>query len=147
MSGRDAFGTQFRRGNGATPTELFTTIANVQTISGPNRTRETIDVTAHDSVDAYMEFLGGLKDGGEVALEINYDPTETTHDLDGDFMDVDPRNYQVVILPDTIDEYTWDFAGVLTELGDEFPYDDKMSRSLTVKVTGKPVLTATGGSS
>ena len=143
MSGRNAFGTQFKRGNGAT-VEVFTRIANVTSISGPNRTRETIDVTAHDSPDAYMEFVGGLKDGGEVSLEINYDPSETTHDLDDDFDDEDPRNYQIVILPDTPDEHTWDFAAVLTELGDEFPYDDKMSRSLTVKISGKPTLTPTG---
>lgn len=143
MSGRDAFGTQLKRGDGAS-VEAFTTIANVTSISGPARSRETLDVTAHDSADGWMEFVGGLKDGGEVSLEINYDPAETTHDLDDDFDDTDPRNYQIVILPDTPDEVTWDFAGILTELSDEFPYDDKMSRSMTIKISGKPVLTATG---
>jgi len=143
MSGRNAFGTLFKRGDGGSP-EMFTTIANVTSISGPSRSRETIDVTAHDSEDGWMEFIGGLKDGGEVSLEINYDPGEATHDLDDDFDDVDPRNYQIVILPDTEDEYTWTFGGVLTELSDEFPYDDKMSRSMTVKISGKPVLAATG---
>jgi predicted secreted protein len=144
MSGRDGFGTQFQRGNGATPTEVFTTIANVTSISGPDRKRETIDVTAHDSPDQYMEFIGGLKDGGEVALEINYDPSETTHDLDEDFDDTVARNYRVVILPDTADEHTWAIAGIMTELGDEFPYDDKMARKMTIKITGKPTLTQTG---
>ncbi|HZN74930.1 MAG TPA: phage tail tube protein [Micromonosporaceae bacterium] len=142
MPGLDAFGTQFKRGDGAT-VEAFTTIANVTSIGGPVRKRETIDVTAHNSPDGWMEFWGGIKDGGEISLEINYDPTEATHDLDDDFDDVEPRNYQIVILPDTADEHTWDFAGILTELGDEFPYDDKMARSMTIKVTGKPVLTAT----
>lgn len=144
MSGRDAFGTQFKRGDGATPTETFTTIAKVTSISGPARTRATIDVTAHDSPNQYMEYIGGLKDGGEVSLEINYDPADTTQDLDGDFDDVTARNYQIVILPDTTDEVTWDFAGWLTELSDEFPHDDKMARTLTVKITGQPVLTETG---
>jgi hypothetical protein len=32
----------------------------------------------------------------------------------------------------------------MTNLGDEFPYDDKMARSMTVKVSGKPTLAATG---
>lgn len=143
MSGRNAFGTLFQRGNGGTP-ETFTTIANVTNISGPARTRETIDVTAHDSPDGWMEFIGGLKDGGEISLDINYDPSEATHALDGDFDDEFPRNYRIVILPGTEDEHTWDFKGILTELSDEFPYDDKMGRSMTIKVTGKPVLTATG---
>ncbi|MEV2236703.1 phage tail tube protein [Micromonospora sp. NPDC049891] len=144
MSGRDAFGTQFKRGDGGLPSETFTTIANVTSISGPNRTRETIDVTAHDSEDGWMEFIGGLKDGGEVSLELNYDPSEDTHDLDDDFDDTEPRNYQIVILPDTEDEHTWSIAGILTEVGDEFPYDDKMGRSITIKVSGKPTLAATG---
>jgi len=144
MPGRDAFGTLFKRGDGGTPTEVFTTIANVTSIGGPARTRETIDVTAHNSPDQYMQYIGGLKDGGEVSLEINYDPSETTHDLDDDFDDTVARNYQIIILPDTEDEHTWAIAGILTELGDEFPHDDKMTRAMTVKITGKPLLTATG---
>jgi predicted secreted protein len=144
MSGRDGFGTLFQRATGAAPGTTYETIANVTNISGPERTRETIDVTAHDSPGGWMEFLGGLKDGGEIGLDINYDPTESTHDLDDDFDDAVPRNYRIVILPDTPDEYTWQIAGIMTNCGDEFPYDDKMARSLTVKVSGKPELTPTG---
>jgi predicted secreted protein len=144
MSGRDGFGTLFQRATNITPGTTFETIANVTSISGPERKRETIDVTAHDSPGGWMEFLGGLKDGGEVSLDVNYDPAETTHDLDDDFDDVDPRNYRIVILPGTEDEWTWTFKAVLTTLGDEFPYDDKMARSMTVKVTGKPTLAPTG---
>src|ERR1700754_2400702 len=105
MSGRDGFGTLFKRATTITPGNVFATIANVTNISGPDRKRETIDVTAHDSPDGWMEFIGGLKDGGEVQLDINYDPGETTHDLDDDFDDTEPRNYQIVILPDTDDEH------------------------------------------
>ncbi len=144
MSGRDGFGTQFRRATTITPGNVFETIANVTNVGGPERTRETIDVTSHDSPDGWMEFIGGLKDGGEISLDINYDPAEATHDLDDDFDDTEARNYQIVILPDTADEHTWTIKGVMTALGDEFPYDDKMARSMTVKVTGKPTLAATG---
>lgn len=144
MSGQDGFGTRFQRGDGATPTEAFTTMANVTNISGPERQRETIDMTAHDSPDGWREFVGGLKDGGEISLDINYDPSEDTHDLDDDFADRVPRNYRIVILPDTADEHTWSIGGILTNVGDEFPHDDKMARSITVKVSGKPTLVATG---
>lgn len=144
MSGRDGFGTLFKRATTLSPGNTFETIANVTNISGPDRKRETIDVTAHDSPGGWMEFIGGLKDGGEVQLDINYDPAETTHDLDDDFDDDAPRNYQIVILPGTDDEYTWTIKGVMTDLGDEFPYDDKMARSMTIKITGKPTLAPTG---
>jgi len=144
MSGRDGFGTLFKRATTITPGTVYETIANVTNIGGPARTRETIDVTAHDSPGQWMEFIGGLKDGGELSLDINYDPAEATHDLDDDFDDDAPRNYQVVILPGTDDEYTWTVKGIMTELSDEFPYDDKMARTMTVKVSGKPTLVATG---
>lgn len=144
MSGRDGFGTLFKRATNLSPGTTFEVIANVTNIGGPARTRETIDVTAHDSPGQWMEFIGGLKDGGEISLDINYDPAELTHDLDDDFDDDVARNYQVVILPGTEDEHTWALKGVMTELSDEFPYDDKMSRTMTIKVTGKPLLTATG---
>lgn len=142
MSGRDAFGTLFQRGDDAGA--IFTTIAGVTNISGPQRKRETIDVTSHDSPDQWMEFIGGLKDGGEISLDINYNPADDTHDLDDDFDDDALRSYRVVLLPDTEDEFTWTISGVMTELSDEFPYDDKMSRSMTIKVSGKPTLVATG---
>lgn len=144
MSGRDAFGTLFQRATGTAPGTTYVTIANCTSISGPDRTRETIDVTAHDSPGGWMEFIGGLKDGGEISLDINYDPAETTHQIDDDFDDDEPRNYRIVILPDTEDEHTWSIKGILTELGDEFPYDDKAARTMTIKVTGKPTLAATG---
>lgn len=145
MSGVDGFGTQFQRATTLTPGTVYETIANVTNIKGPGRKRETIDVTAHDSPSQYMEFIGGLKDGGEVSMDINYDPAEVTHeDLDADFEDTAPRNYRIILLPGTDDEYTWQIKGIMTELSDEFPYDDKMGRTLTIKITGKPTLTATG---
>lgn len=144
MSGIDAFGTLFQRANGAAPGTTYQTIANVTNISGPERSRETIDVTAHDSPEQWMEFIGGLKDGGEVSLDINYDPGQVTHDLDDDFDDSVARNYRIIILPGTEDEHTWQIKGIMTGLSDEFPYDDKASRTMTVKVSGKPILTPTG---
>ncbi|MFG3493005.1 phage tail tube protein [Streptomyces sp. NPDC047972] len=143
MAGKDAFGTQFKRDT--TGSGSFATIANVTDISGPSRSREAIEVTAHDSPNKYREFIKGLKDGGEVEITLNYDPTATTHmALDGDFEEDDLRDYQVVILPGTDDEHTWEFAGLITDMGDEYPTEDKMERSVTFKISGKPTLTATG---
>ncbi|MDQ0829542.1 putative secreted protein [Streptomyces achromogenes] len=143
MAGLDAFGTQLKRDT--TGSGSFTAVANVSDVSGPSRSREAIEVTAHDSPDQYREFVKGLKDGGEVEITINYDPAATTHQaLDDDFEEDDLRDYQVVILPGKAAEHTWDFTALITDLGDEFPHDDKMERSVTFKISGKPSLTATG---
>lgn len=134
MSGENAFGTQLKRGDGEA-SETFTAIADVTNIGGPGLSRETLDVTSHGSPNAYMQFLGGLKDPGEVSADINYQPS--AHDfLVEDFEDNEPRNYQLVF-PDTT---TWTFPAILTGFEPEAPYDDKLSASLTFKVSGKPTL-------
>ncbi|WP_405710108.1 phage tail tube protein [Streptomyces xanthophaeus] len=136
MAGLDAFGTQFKRGDGAGP-EVFTALANVTNVSGPGLSRETIDVTSHGSPDAWMEFIGGLKDGGEVSLDVNYAPAN--HDaLVEDFDDDEPRNYQIVF-PDP-DTTTWSIKAVMTGFESEAPYDDKLAATITFKVSGKPTI-------
>lgn len=144
MAGKDAWGTQFLRN---TVGSTYEVVANCTDISGPSREREAIEVTAHDSPDQYREFVKGLKDGGEVELTLNYDPGTPTHqDLDDDFEEHELRSYRLLIFPDTLNEWTWDFDALITALGDEFPHDDKMERTATFKISGKPTLTPTAGS-
>lgn len=136
MAGMDGFGVQLRRGDGAGP-EVFTAIADITNLSGPSLSRNTVDVTSHGSPDAYMEFLGGLKDAGEVSVDINYQPS--VHDvLVDDFDDTAPRNYQIVF-PD-VGTTTWTIKAILTGFEPESPYDDKAAASLTFKISGKPTI-------
>jgi predicted secreted protein len=136
MAGQDGFGTKLKRGDGETP-EVFTEIADVTSLSPPALSRETLDVTSHGSPNGWMEFLGGLKDPGEVSADINYQPV--FHDiLVDDFDDTEPRNYQIVF-PDA-DATTWAFGAILTGFEPDAPYDDKLAASLTFKVTGKPTI-------
>lgn len=145
MAGVDAFGTQLKRDSG---TGTFEAIANVSDLSGPERSREAIEVTAHDSPNQYREFVKGLKDAGEVTATINYDPRSASISaLDDDFEEKDLREYQIVLLPTTTDEHTWTFSALITDLGDAFPIDDKMEREVTFKISGKPDLLPTGAGS
>lgn len=136
MAGLDAFGTQLQRGDGA-GSETFTAIANVTDITPPGLERETLDVTSHGSPEAWREFIGGLKDGGEVEIEINYDPRE--HDgLIADLNDTAPRNYKVV-WPQNLGD--WAFKAVMKGFEAEAPHADKLAASVTFKVSGKPTIT------
>jgi predicted secreted protein len=136
MAGINGFGTQLRRGDGATP-EVFTALANITGLTPPGLSRDTIDVTTHGSPNAWKEFIGGLKDGGEVSVDVNYDPAD--HDsLIADFNDRDPRSWQVVF-PDPA-ATTWTFEAILTGFEPDAPYDDKLAASLKWKVSGQPVL-------
>jgi predicted secreted protein len=138
VSGIDAFGIALKRGDGVTPTEAFVAIGSVHDVKGPEIKRDTYDVTAHDSANGWREFIGGLKDAGEVTITLNYDPSK--HDvLVQDFEDVAPRNYQMVF-PQGLGE--WDLKLILTEFSQEAPVDDKLSAELKFKVSGKPTITA-----
>ncbi|GAA2985333.1 phage tail tube protein [Streptomyces fulvorobeus] len=136
MAGINAFGTLLKRGDGEA-VEVFTAIANATNISGPGLSRKTIDTTAHDSPDKYMEFVGGLVDPGEVSVDVNYDPAD--HDtLVADLNDVEPRNYQLVF--PTTPAATWAIAAVMKGFEPTAPYDDKLTASITFKVSGKPTI-------
>ena len=131
MAGEAAFGTQLQRFNGST----FEASASATGISGPGLKRDTIDVTAHDSPNGWMEFLGSLKDGGEVSLDINRRPG--VHDtLVADFEDDDPRTYRI----EWPSGSAWTFDSILTGYEPDSPYDDKLSASVTFKVTGQPTV-------
>jgi len=147
MAGVAAFGTSLSRGQGDTDPgpETFDPIANITSLSGPSMSRDTIDVTAHDSPNKYMEFVASLIDGGEVTCDINWDPADesldsanTTTTLMGDLEDTEPINYAIAF-PDGSK-----FAAALLITGFEFEanFDDKLSASLSFKVSGLPTFTA-----
>ena len=139
--GISAFGTLLKIGDGGSP-ESFTTVAEVSSIGGPTLSLDPIDVTSHDSTGGWRQFVGGLLDGGEVSLEINYDPVGATHDastgLIADMVARTLRNFQLVF-PDT-GSTTWTFAALITAFEPSEPIDDKLAASVTLKVSGQPTL-------
>lgn len=134
MAGLDAFGTKLKRGDGGGP-EVFTAIAQVTDIKGPQLKRDTYDVSDHDSPSQWEEHIGGFKRSGEVSLDINYDPS-VHNSLLADLNDATPRNYQMVF-PDSPPS-TWSFKAILTGFEPGAPHDDKLTASVTFKVTGVP---------
>lgn len=136
-----AFGTLLKIGDGASP-EVFTTVAELRTISGPTLTAETIDVTTHNTPTPFRRYISGLLDGGEVTFDINFIPTDATHGystgLLKDMTDRTRRNFQI-IFPDT-GTTTWLLPTVIT--GFEMSSDpaDVLMASVTLKVAGPPTL-------
>ncbi len=138
-SARIGYGTLFKSGNGAVP-EVFTTLAEVTAITPPAMARDTVDATHELSPGAWREFIAGLKDGGEVSLDLNFVPGGTAAaamtaelDLDGPLAAINRQ----IIFPDS--SY-FSFVGILTAFEPDAPIDDKMAASVTFKVSGKPTL-------
>ena len=135
-------GTLFNRSNedsSSSAAETFTQMAEINSITGPNKTRDTIDVTDLDSTGGYREFIGSFRDGGEVTLSMNF-TLDTYDDINADFESDTLRTYQIV-LPDT-GNTTFEFEGLVSSLGLAIPMDDKITADVTIKVSGQITLTS-----
>lgn len=112
-------------------------IAEVVSIGGPSKSRDTIEVTSFDSEDGYKEFIGSLRDAGAINLTLNY-RRDTYEIMNDDFESELRQNYKIV-LPDT-EETTFEFEGLVTELPLNVALDDKISVETVIKVSGKVAL-------
>ena len=128
-------GTQFRRWNATTG--AWANIAEINTITGPSMTRDTIDVTSLDSTDGYREFIAGFRDAGTVVLSMNF-TRDTYETMKDDFESDTLVNYEIV-LPDDATT-TLEFEGLVTELPLTTPPDDKITVDVTIKITGSVTL-------
>jgi len=140
-------GTKFFRWSdqaSSSGTGVWEPIGEITAISGPDKSRETVDVTTLDSTDGYREFITALRDAGSISLTMNF--TRNTYELmNDDFEDDDKQNYEI-LLPDA-DNTSLEFEGLVTELPLDVPLDDKISADVTIKISGKVTLNSGGGSS
>lgn len=134
-------GTKFMRWDADTST--WEALAEINSISGPTKTRDFIDVTSLDSTGGYREFIAGFRDGGTVTLNMNF--TRSTYDkMNDDFENNDAQNYEI-ILPDD-DVTSFEFSGLVTELPLEITTDDKVTANVTIKVNGQVTVNSGSGS-
>ena len=132
-------GTLFRRWSGS----AWVNIAEINSISGPSMSRDTIDVTSLDSVGGYREFIGGFRDSGTLQLSMNFSRS-TFGTMKTDFESDTSQNYEIV-LPDA-ENTTLEFVGLVTELPLEITADDKITSSVTLKITGQVTVNSGSGS-
>lgn len=124
-------GTVFKRAGVA--------VAEVNSVTGPNSTRNQIDVTSLDSTGGYKEYIGGFRDGGEVTLNMNF--TKSTYGLmQNDFEDDALVAYSVVL--SDASATTIAFSGFVQNLGFAVPTDDKVTADVTIKVSGAVTITS-----
>jgi predicted secreted protein len=125
-------GTLFRRWNATTG--VWAEIAEINIVTGPTMSRDTIDVTTLGSTGGYREFIAGFRDGGTVVLSMNF--TRAQFDTMKDDFESDTLvNYEVV-LPDA-STTTLEFEGLVTELPLTVPPDDKITMDVTIKISGE----------
>jgi predicted secreted protein len=128
-------GSDFQRSSDGTSGGAFATVGEVLDITPPSLAKDAVDATHMASPDRWREFIAGLKDGGEVSLELSFIPGNASTTAALSDINSNSAGYYKIVFPDATE---WGFAAIATgfEAGD--PLDDKMTATLTYKLTGKP---------
>ena len=130
-------GTLLKVGDGASP-EVFTTVPEVMRLTGPSVRFDLLDVTSHDTVGFFREYIPGLADGERVSASVNWRPNNTVHkNLRIDAYARTLRNFKVVF-PDSSDNT----VTMATYIESQVPKADigtPLLMDISLKVTGAPV--------
>ncbi len=121
----------------------YTTIGNITSISGPDQSRDSIDISTMDSTNKFREFLPGMIDAGELTAELNYDSSSggVASSLDTLARSTATNLNWVIEFNDGETPSSFECAGHITRLGYAIPFDDKVTQSVTIKLSGEPTYT------
>lgn len=121
----------------STDPSTYTSLAEVLSFTPPSITVETIDATHMASDDGFREFIASLKDGGECVVNMNY--VEASATLLQTLVLAGLETFKITLAGGS----TMIFSGIPTGFAiDDVVIDDKMTMSLTIKVSGKPAYLA-----
>lgn len=114
-------------------------VAHVRSINGFSLSLDTIDVTTHDNSNAWEEIIPSILRTGEMTLELLYDPNNTQHaQFLSEYVGRTFEDFQLRF-PDSA--YTmFTFNAYVAGFEPSAPVDGELSASVTLKVTGTPVL-------
>lgn len=129
-------------GYGTTVSVGGTVIGELMNVSGPSISADPVDVTVMSSPDGYRQFIQGLRDGGEVGLELKKYAGDSGQAAAYTALNSGTADTWVITFP-TAMACTWTFTGIVTGYEDDIPFDDGVGLNVTVKVSGKPVLGTT----
>jgi predicted secreted protein len=129
------WGGKFETGTNATP-PVYTVVAKVTSLSAPSLSMDTVDSTHMGSTGGWREAISGLKDPGEVTVELNFIPDDASQlELLNRFSAGTLDNYRITY-PDGTN--AWPFKGYVTSFEPEFEVNEIVKATVTIKLSGKP---------
>lgn len=139
MPGKKAFGAKF----GVFAGGVLTNYAQITKISPFKFKGDVVDVTSHDSaVDAnaiaWREKIGTINDAGGASLDLNYDPNNATHAALSGMLNV--SQVFKCTFPSSAPAVVWTITGIITDVGPELPFDNKMTATVTITFSGIPAV-------
>ena len=129
-------GTLFQRTSGTTSPYSYTTIAEILTTTGPDKSRATINVTNMDSA-GQEELIAGIKSSGTVTLTMNFIEAQYSL-LDTDYNSAVARHYKIIYNDTGLTEQV--FVGFVTKLSTATKIDGQVMADVTVTVSSSVTL-------
>lgn len=114
-------------------------IAEVYDITPPSSTVDQIDATHMQSPNRNREFIAGLSDPGSASFEMNFVPGSAS---DLKIQEIRASGEQVLCRITFPNSVTWKFTGQVESYEPAVPTEDKMTASVSFKVSGSTVATA-----
>jgi hypothetical protein len=131
MAANDGFGVVLQKNISST----WTTIAQLQDVTGPSRSKSVYQSTTKGSASRTHEYESGLRDSGEVTIAILYDPSLATHlALLADYNADTNADYRVAYADGS--SYGDTFKAIVTNFVPNGPMDGLLSADVTLKITG-----------
>ena len=117
----------------------YVTVGEVTNITPPPLSRDAHDATHTESTEGWREFIPGLKNAGEIKIEMNFVPSSASDALIREQFDSDSLTQCRIKFPAGISPAeALTLQAIVTNYETTGPIADKMSASLTLKVSGKP---------
>lgn len=108
--------------------------AYILDVGGPNVSRVAVDTTHYGTTGGKTFRPGDLYDGGEVTLQLAFDPS-----LSPPIFNAEQPETVTITYPTPAGQSTgatWSFSAFMTEYAPATPLEDKMVVAVTLKVTG-----------
>ena len=120
---------------GVDGTEIFTPIAEIHSITGPNFQVAFADVTHMQSPSSVREFLPTLIDPGQLSFVCAFLPDNATHTaMRVDMLARTKRNFTMT-MTDPAPNAVWAFSGYYSQLDLQTPLDGPALVTLGIKLT------------
>lgn len=119
-----------------------TLIAEVRSINGLSLSVKKVDVTSHSSSEPWSEAQATLLDAGDLSFEINYIPSNPTHNNTSgllSFLTSRATKAWTLTFPDS-GASSWGFDGFISKFEMQAPVDNVLTAKITITATGKPTL-------
>lgn len=134
------YSSELRIGDGATPTEGFTAVAELLDSGGPSEKTDVIDATHMASPGATREKIAGMLDSGQVTANMHFIGDDASQAaLRSARAARQPVNFQLAFGDTGVRAA---FAAIVSELNVTTPLDQKITMALTLDITGVVVFEA-----